>query len=250
MWFRMLSHRLSSPLFYTTPFLMFHIFTIILWSRVWSLNILHQVISESPVLCRNINVPFLSFNLPMHSGVKMPGHVVSTIFVVFIVSFAHGASYTRASTKVVSTKYGVIRGLLTQFSSELRPHLQPVESYLGIPYAAAPTGNLRFMPPTTPAHFESGVRNATQFGPVCPQSPPNVTALAEERNTPRSRLDYLRRLDVYLRNQSEDCLYLNIYVPSTSRGKKALLSLIQRFAEKNGGREKMWRNWRETVCNM
>lgn len=30
---------------------------------------------------------------------------------------------------------------------------------------------------------------------------------------PRGRLEYLRRLLPYLQNQSEDCLYLNIYVP-------------------------------------
>lgn len=30
---------------------------------------------------------------------------------------------------------------------------------------------------------------------------------------PKGRLEYLRRLLPYLQNQSEDCLYLNIYVP-------------------------------------
>uniref|UniRef100_T1GP46 Uncharacterized protein n=1 Tax=Megaselia scalaris TaxID=36166 RepID=T1GP46_MEGSC len=30
---------------------------------------------------------------------------------------------------------------------------------------------------------------------------------------PRGRLEYLKRLIPYLKNQSEDCLYLNIYVP-------------------------------------
>lgn len=30
---------------------------------------------------------------------------------------------------------------------------------------------------------------------------------------PKGRLEYLRRLFPYLKNQSEDCLYLNIYAP-------------------------------------
>ncbi|OQV23725.1 Neuroligin-1 [Hypsibius exemplaris] len=151
---------------------------------------------------------------------------LTMIYLFLIVVSCKASSYTRPSTKVVSTKYGVIRGLMTQFSSDLRPQLQPVDSYLGIPYAASPTGNLRFMPPTTPSHFEGGVRNATSFGPVCPQISPNVTALEAEKNTPKSRLDYLKRLDVYLRNQSEDCLYLNIYVPSSSRDEKEALPVL------------------------
>ena len=142
-------------------------------------------------------------------------------FVCLVVApFSDGASYTRPLTKVISTKYGVVRGLLTQFSSDVRPQLQSVESYLGIPYAAAPTGNLRFMPPTTPSQFEGGVRNATSFGPVCPQNGPNITQMESEKTVPKSRLEYLRRLSTFLRNQSEDCLYLNIYTPSAARGKK------------------------------
>lgn len=149
------------------------------------------------------------------------------VFIVFYnLSGCSATSYTRPLTKVISTKYGVVRGLLTQFTSELRPQLQPVESYLGIPYAAAPVGNLRFMPPTTPSQFEGGVRNATKFGPVCPQISPNISALEKEGSLTRGRIDYLKRLDVYLRNQSEDCLYLNIYVPSSSRGMSAMFTLV------------------------
>lgn len=53
-----------------------------------------------------------------------------------------------------------------------------------------------------------------RFGPVCPQRLPNIaneTAALEKM--PKGRLEYLRRLLPYLQNQSEDCLYLNVYVP-------------------------------------
>jgi neuroligin len=33
------------------------------------------------------------------------------------------------------------------------------------------------------------------------------------KEMPRGYLEYLRRIEPYLRNQSEDCLYLNIYSP-------------------------------------
>ena len=47
-----------------------------------------------------------------------------------------------------------------------------VNSFLGLPYAAPPTGNLRWRAPQ-PAAGWSGVRDATQFGPSCPQAQVN-----------------------------------------------------------------------------
>ena len=68
-----------------------------------------------------------------------------------------------------------------------------ITSFLGIRYAAAPVGVLRFAPPTPPAAV-SGTISATAFGSPCPQPPsPFGTASTDE-----------------------DCLFLNIYVPGSS----------------------------------
>src|SRR5262245_25877611 len=45
-------------------------------------------------------------------------------------------------------------------------------SYKGIPYAAPPTGNLRFRPPADPACFD-GAFDASKFGNACLQLDPN-----------------------------------------------------------------------------
>ncbi|XP_034471854.1 uncharacterized protein LOC117779690 [Drosophila innubila] len=115
----------------------------------------------------------------------------------------HGA---KLSNSTVKTKYGLLRGIVVR-STPL------VEAFLGIPYASPPVGSLRFMPPITPSTWKTE-RNSDRFSPVCPQNvpiPPNgPEALLE---VPRSRLAQLRRLLPLLKNQSEDCLYLNIYVP-------------------------------------
>src|SRR5262249_31793105 len=66
--------------------------------------------------------------------------------------------------------------------------------FRGLPYAAPPTGNLRWRPPQ-PAAAWTGVRPATQFGPSCPQ------ALEHNPFLPPGPI-------------SEDCLYLNVYAPA------------------------------------
>jgi para-nitrobenzyl esterase len=73
-----------------------------------------------------------------------------------------------------------------------------VRSFLGLPYAAPPTGNLRWRPPQ-PAAAWSGVRDATTFGPSCPQSTMGNPFL------PPGPI-------------SEDCLYLNVYTPTARPG--------------------------------
>lgn len=67
--------------------------------------------------------------------------------------------------------------------------------FKGIPYAAPPVGPLRWQPPQTVAKWQAP-RNATQFGPACPQSP-----------TP-----WMGEVP-----QSEDCLTLNVWAPENGK---------------------------------
>ncbi len=73
--------------------------------------------------------------------------------------------------------------------------------YLGIPYAAAPAGAMRWTPPT-PVSPWTGIFQATQFGNVCTQVDPQDVAVIKTKTI-----------------GDEDCLFLNVYAPI---GKKRL----------------------------
>lgn len=108
---------------------------------------------------------------------------------------------------IVSTGYGKLRGIRKELNNEI---LGPVEQYLGVPYATAPIGERRFQPPEAPGSWQE-IRNATHFAPVCPQ---NVHGVLPEIMLPVWFTDNLDAAATYVQNQSEDCLYLNIYVPT------------------------------------
>jgi para-nitrobenzyl esterase len=81
---------------------------------------------------------------------------------------------------IVTIEDGRIRGVVVPGGYVFR----------GVRYAAAPTGRLRWRAPEPPAEWH-GVRDASVYGPSCPQ-PAGFTRGAQE----------------------EDCLYLNIFTPA------------------------------------
>ena len=70
------------------------------------------------------------------------------------------------------------------------------DAYKGIPYAAAPVGDLRWKPPQ-PVTPWAGIREANAFLSPCPQSPESTGSI--------SAIPYLG---------AEDCLYLNVWTPA------------------------------------
>lgn len=118
-----------------------------------------------------------------------------------------GASRGQNYHPTVNTQYGKLRGVRVPLPSEI---LGPVDQYLGVPYAASPVGEKRFLPPEQPSSW-SGIKNATHFAPVCPQ---NIHNAVPEIMMPIWFTFNLDIVTTYIQDQNEDCLYLNIYVPT------------------------------------
>lgn len=101
------------------------------------------------------------------------------------------------SPRVVHTQYGAVRGVIDRLGAGVG--LAPVEKFLGVPYATPPVNGLRFMPPITPSNWD-GVRVADRASASCPQPEP----------PPRSAYHSVNAF-----NTSEDCLYLNVFYPTS-----------------------------------
>lgn len=109
---------------------------------------------------------------------------------------------------VVTTTYGKLRGVKKELNNEI---LGPVVQFLGVPYASPPTGERRFQPPEPPVSWPE-IRNATHFAPVCPQS--IVEGRLPDVMLPVWFTNSMDVVSTYVQDQSEDCLYINIYVPT------------------------------------
>jgi para-nitrobenzyl esterase len=104
------------------------------------------------------------------------------------------SSGVTASAEVVLTEQGGVRGLVNADQSR---------SFLGIPYAKAPVGTLRWRPPEQDTACWPAVRDATQWAPSCPQ-------LVQEQGMP-----FDAGAPVV---GAEDCLTLNVFTPPASDG--------------------------------
>ena len=114
---------------------------------------------------------------------------VCSLLCFFCLVLCSGPGYS-ADTAVVNTKLGTIIG--TQQDINVFGRDVKIARYLGIPYAEAPVGDLRFRKPVPKQSLRSPF-NATKHGDNCLQM--DLLALFKESDS------------------SEDCLFLNVYVP-------------------------------------
>ncbi|KAF8713776.1 type-B carboxylesterase lipase family, partial [Rhizoctonia solani] len=104
---------------------------------------------------------------------------------------------------LVNTASGKVQGFYNNTAHTVR-------AFLGVPFAAAPTGSLRFLPPQKRQRSSSTIQ-ATSWPPSCPGLYTNDT-------TVYSLLPYFP-----IAGYDEDCLSINVWTPSTSRSKKGQL---------------------------
>jgi para-nitrobenzyl esterase len=102
---------------------------------------------------------------------------------------------------VVNTKSGKVEG----------QYQEGLYVFKGIPYAAPPVGDLRWLPPQPVKHWDS-VRPAGEYGAISPQ---NAMAVA----TPGSPT-------FEGQPQSEDCLFLNIWTPGLDDTRRPVIFWI------------------------
>jgi para-nitrobenzyl esterase len=102
--------------------------------------------------------------------------------ILFCVACSSGSSQPTEASLDVTTASGVVHGASAD----------GVHSFLGIPFAAPPTGPLRFLPPK-PATPWTTPRAAATFGADCAQLSTGGTLSA---------------------TSSEDCLYVNVWTPA------------------------------------
>ncbi|KAF6215073.1 hypothetical protein GE061_009822 [Apolygus lucorum] len=130
------------------------------------------------------------------------------IFLVILASQA--AAGPRYSSRIVETKTGPIRGIILELNSG---RLEPVEAFLGVKYGSA----TRFGVAGSVPRWTS-TKLADSQPPVCPQTFPDLSnKTAALQFMPKNRYAFLKRLAPLLANQTEDCLYLNIYVPGSAK---------------------------------
>jgi para-nitrobenzyl esterase len=120
----------------------------------------------------------------MRIGMKIASFLVLVVFVMGLSTVVYADSLT------VKTEQGKVHGKTINDGK--------VKAFLGLPYAAAPVGDLRWKETQPPAKWK-GTRDAASFGARCIQG-----SVFE---------------DMVFRDggASEDCLFLNVYAPAEAK---------------------------------
>jgi len=115
---------------------------------------------------------------------------------------------SNADTSVVAdTIAGKVKG---SFAEE-------VYRFKGIPYGESTAGALRFKPPH-PVKAWEGIKDATKFGAICPQTGAVADGQDPKKSPGYSMTGYIEKLPV-----SEDCLVLNVWSKGTSGNRPVMV---------------------------
>lgn len=134
------------------------------------------------------------------------------IYAIVLLLFVSEVLSAREPKQVMLANQGMISGMyLTRFRTKR------IAAYIGIPYAQPPIDYRRFTPPEyTDLPVWEGVKNATVYAPDCMQRDPKQ----EDVQNPLNKHDdlFMKLLESQMeeprqKEYSEDCLYLNVYVP-------------------------------------
>ena len=107
---------------------------------------------------------------------------------------------TQTDQPIAETKLGKLKGFVKD----------DIQTFLGIQYGKSTGGERRFMPPEPPESWQD-VKDALDFGPICPQG----GSLADNALADNQVIGPLPPLPL-----SEDCLYLNVWTPAIKDYKK------------------------------
>ncbi|CAJ2506625.1 Uu.00g078110.m01.CDS01 [Anthostomella pinea] len=121
---------------------------------------------------------------------------------------AGSTSNGSSSSFHVRTTSGEAHGTINATS----PH---VRQFLGIRYAEAPVSSLRFQPPERYATSQNASFNASALAPSCMQY-----RLTAEEDAMNVYIQYIPEFEAGSADESEDCLFLNVYAPLEPKGEK------------------------------
>jgi para-nitrobenzyl esterase len=116
---------------------------------------------------------------------------------------------------VAQTTSGKVRGMEKMGCLQFR----------GVPFAAPPVGERRWKSPE-PHEGWDGVRETTEFGPICPQVTGTLERLGGERRQ--------------VHPMDEDCLTLNVFTPALDDGKRPVMLWIHGGAFSTGSGRLPW----------
>ncbi|KAJ1559967.1 hypothetical protein HK405_008726 [Cladochytrium tenue] len=131
------------------------------------------------------------------SAINYGGGSTSTTTTSIVYGSGSSTSATSTATSTSSLEVDLDYATVVGYTLSGAGHGNPMRAFLGVPYAQPPVGPLRFAAPQA-ITSDLGVLNTTAFKPNCMQN----TVVAATGGA------YTQHYNV-----SEDCLYLNIWIP-------------------------------------